>query len=158
MRRVRVRVRFTVRGMMVAVAVMSIASLLWAAWMNRRAASCRSEAEWSAHEQLRFEANRAVQLREAGLASDPSVASVLSYDAERYRQGIFWHARRERDYRRAMSRPWEPIPNYPRDPPWPAIPANLLPAGVNPKDFWITPDGRWGTRAQMRAQAHSLTE
>jgi hypothetical protein len=152
------QVRFTVRGMMVAVAVMSIASLFWAAWMNRRAAYCRSQAEWSAHEQWRFGGIRDVQLRGAGLSSDPAVASVLSYDAERYRKGIIWHARRERDFRRAMSRPWEPIPDYPRDPPWPAIPANLFPVGVNRNDFWITPDGHWGTRAQMRAQAQSSTQ
>jgi hypothetical protein len=135
MRRVRVRVRFAVRGMMVAVAVISVASLLWAAWMNRRAASCRSEAEWSAHEQLLFEANRAVQLRDAELTKDPAMASSLSYDAERYRKGIIWHALRERDFRRAMWQPWKPIPNHPRDPPWPPIPANLLPAGADPEDF-----------------------
>jgi hypothetical protein len=44
--------------MMVAVAVTSIASLLWAAWMNRRAAYCRIQAEWHAHEQWRFGKNR----------------------------------------------------------------------------------------------------
>jgi hypothetical protein len=129
------RVRFTVRGMMLAVAVMSIASLLWAAWMNRRTAYCRSQAEWSAHEQQRFRGNRDVQLRDAGRASDPAVAAVLSFDADRYRQGITWHARRERDFRRAMWRPWDPIPNYSRDPPWPAIPASLLPTGTNADDF-----------------------
>ena len=143
---------------MVAVAVMSITSLLWAAWMSHISAYCRSQAEWSAHKQWRFEGNRDFQLRDAGLASDPAVASVLGYDAERYRQGIFWHARRERDFRRAVWRPWEPIPDYPRDPPWPAVPANVFPAGVNPKDFWITPDGHWETRAQMRGQVRSSTQ
>jgi hypothetical protein len=112
------RVRFTVRGMMVAVAVMSIASLLWAAWTNRRAAYCRSQAEWSAHEQWRFGQNRDVQLRDANRVADPAIAAILRYDAERYRQGISWHARREQDFRRAMWRPWEPSPNYPREPRW----------------------------------------
>jgi hypothetical protein len=83
---------------------------------------------------------------------DPDAATVLTYDAERYRQGINWHASRERDYRRAISRPWEPTPNYLRDPPWPPIPANLYPQGADPNDFWTTSDGRWGTRAQIRDQ------
>ncbi len=148
-------VRFTVRGMMVAVAVMAIASLLGKAWMNQRAAYCRNQAEWSAHEQWRLQGNRDVQLRDAGRAKDPAVAALLGYDAERYRQGIIWRARRERDYRRAVWRPWEPIPDYPRDPPWPTIPASLFPPGVNPKDYSITPDGRWGSRAQISGQASS---
>jgi hypothetical protein len=142
------RLRFTVRGMMVAVAVMSIAFLLWSARLNRRAAYCRNEAEWSAHEQWRFGQNRDVQLRDANCAADPAIGAILRYDAERYRKGIIWHARRDRDFRRAMWRPWEPSPNYPRDPPWPPTPANLFPPGVDPNDFWFTPDGRWGTRSQ----------
>jgi hypothetical protein len=149
------RMRFTVRWMMVAVAVMSVASLFVKAWMNQRAAYCRSQAEWSAHEQWRMGMSRDVQLREAGRAKDPTVTSFLAYDAGRYRQGINWHARREQDYRRAMWRLWEPIPNAPRDPPWPAIPANLFPPGVNPKDYSITPDGRWGSRVQMSGTASS---
>ncbi len=149
------RVRFTVRRMMVAVAVMSIACLLGKAWITQRVAYCRNQPDWSAHEQWRFGMNRDVDLRDAGRAKDPAVASLLAYDAGIYRQGIISHARRERDYRRAMWRPWEPIPNYPRDPPWPGIPANLFPPGVNPKDYSITPDGRWGSRAQSSGQASS---
>lgn len=98
---------------------------------------------------------RDVYLRDVGRAKDPTVAAFLGYAAAKYRQGIIWHARRERDYRRAIWRPWEPIPDYPRDPLWPATPASLFPPGVNPKDYSITPDGRWGSRAQSSGQASS---
>jgi hypothetical protein len=143
------RLRFTVRRMMIAVALMAIASLFWSAWMNRRSAYCRRQAEWHASEQSRLGKNRDYQLNVASRTKDPALASYLSYDAERYRQGIIWHARREQDFRRASWRPWEPTPNYPREAPWPPIPANLLPAGADPNDFCISADGRWGTRAEM---------
>ena len=138
---------------MVGVAVMSIASVLWASWMNRRASYCQSQAEWHANQQSHLSKNRDYQLSVAGRTKDPALASYLRYDAERYRQGIIWHARREMDYRRAMWRLWEPSPNFARHAPWPSIPANLLPAGADPSDLWITTDGHWGTRAQISDRA-----
>jgi hypothetical protein len=147
------RVRFTVRGMMTAVALMSVASLLWAAWMNRRTAYCRSRAEWHASQRSHLGRNRDHLLSVADRTRDPALASYLMYDAERYRQGALWHERRERDFRRAMWRPWESSPNFPRDAPWRPIPASIFPAGADPDDFWITTDGRWGTKAQVNGQA-----
>jgi len=152
------RLRLTVRGMMVAVALMSIASLGWATWMNRRSSYCRRQAEWHAHEQWRLAHNMDAQLDVAGRSKDLALASFLRYDAERYRQGSIWHGRREQDFRRAMWQPWEPFPNYPRDPPWPAIPANLYPPGADPKDFWISVDGHWGTRAQILSRPLPSTQ
>jgi hypothetical protein len=147
------RAQFTLRRMMVAVAVLSIASLFWAAWMNRRAAYCRSQAEWHASKQLHLGKNREYLLTVAGRAKDPALASYLGYDAERHRLGMIWHAQRGQEYRRAAWRLWEPTPNYPADAPWPAIPPALFPPGADPNDFWITTDGRWGTRAQVNGPA-----
>src|SRR5262249_50989590 len=123
------------------------------AWMNRRAAYCHSRAEWHASQRSHLGRNRDYLLSVADRTRDPALASYLRYDAERHRQGVIWHERREGDFRRAMWRPWEPSPNFPPDAPWRPIPASIFPAGADPDDFWITTDGRWGTKAQVNGQA-----
>jgi hypothetical protein len=146
-------VRFTVRGMTIAVGLMSIACLFWAAWMNRRTAYCGGRAAWHASQRSHLGKNRDHLLSVAERTGDPALASYLRYDAERHRQGAIWHELRERDFRQAMLRPWEAIPNLPPDAPWRPIPPSMYPAGADHDDFWITTDGRWGTKAQVIGQA-----
>ena len=152
------RVRFTVRGMMLAVVILSIASLLWASWVQngvrRLAVAWRSGMPPNGCILRIPEPISTV----ANSARDPSLAPLLRYQAERYRQGAALHEQWERAFRRALWRPWEPIPDFPCHAPLAPIPRSVYPAGADPDDFRITTDGRWGTRAQILGQSTASSQ
>jgi len=87
------RVRFTIRRMMVAVAVVAIV-FAWSAWMGRRAARFRSL--WAEH------------INKVGMISSPK---PWPHEV----QGIY-HLKMGEKYRVAALRPWLPVEPDPPEP------------------------------------------
>jgi hypothetical protein len=90
------RVRFTIRRMLVAIAVVAV-YLGWSRWMERR--SERFRALWIDH------------IDKVGTISSPKPALLSPHEVQGY-----YHLKMGEKYRAAMNRPWLPVEPDPPEP------------------------------------------
>ena len=164
------RVRFTVRRMMVAVAIVAVVmgatieakrfGRLSRQYQRKAIASAREERLW--HRALRggmASEVEAQQLSAVLRAKDQDLADLWAEAASEssgavrgVREIVAHHARLRRKYEHAASRPWESVAPDPREPPLPFIwncvtlPKEPLPPGKR----WYTQEAAW-----LRARASS---
>jgi fermentation-respiration switch protein FrsA (DUF1100 family) len=117
------RVRFTVRRVMSVAVVVLLVIGIGAEVVRRRSRFLLERVRQHSAERIRLSADRDSRQRQA--AADPAMRPVFLFDAERHDRAIAWHARQEDENRRAMLRPWEPVPPTRAGPPWPPIPSEL---------------------------------
>lgn len=121
-------VRFRIRSLLILVAL--VATTLWAVEARRRWSYCRWRAECHASEVLQIREN--VRLTLALAERTPSCRWSMTHDAARRIPYVAWHAGQAARFRRAMWRPWNPLPvehpepeleDIPPEPPsWPPSP------------------------------------
>ncbi len=122
------RLRLRLWTLLIAVAVAGLAMGGWQIW--RRREHCLNEAAWHARqEQLsnegivlfaKGEASFRNLMEEARRAGETEEAEELAREVERYRAqeeleraGAGFHASKQREFLRAASRPWDPLPSDP---------------------------------------------
>ena len=118
---VRLTVRRTIALAMVPLFVLGIGAEL----IRRRTRVLQTRVAQHAAERLRLKADGDGCLHRA--AADPTMRPVHLFDAERHVRAVAWHAEREEEDRRALWRPWTPVPPDRPGPPWPPIPPELYP-------------------------------
>lgn len=119
------RVQFPVRRVMAVASLALLVTGFAAEAVRRRSRVPSDRAARHKAERVRLTAERDHRLRQA--AADHPMRPVLHFDAERHGRAAAWHAEQEAVNRRAVWRPWEPVPPQRPGPPWPPVPPELYP-------------------------------
>jgi hypothetical protein len=106
------RVRFTVRQMMVAVAVVAV--LLGVGPFRQRSATYHRKA--LEHTRLVGVSKENAKVQLAAWREHPEVRALLEASAAEYELLAAWHADLAEKFSHAASRPWETVPLDPRPP------------------------------------------
>jgi hypothetical protein len=106
------RMRFTVRRIMVAAAVVAV--LLAVAPFRQRSATYHRKA--LEHSRLVGVSRENAQVQLAAWPEHPEVRALMEASAAEFERLAVWHADLAEKYRRAASRPWEMMPLDPRPP------------------------------------------
>jgi hypothetical protein len=123
------RVRFTIRRMMAAVALAALLLGFWRMWARR--AYCLERAKWHSTQEAGFRGESDGYEWEARLrrnTGDFAEAKQLEAQGTEYRQESEHQARLKRAYEYASSHPWLPLPG--EDGSSPSSKAGLMPMGA----------------------------
>ena len=106
------RARFTIRRMMIAVALVAMLLGLWRMWVRR--AYCLQQAKWHSVQEAGFRGEsdgfewEASNMRKVG---DFAEAKRLEAQSTEYRHASENQARLKRAYEYVSSHPWSPLPS-----------------------------------------------
>jgi len=106
------RVRFTLRWIMAAVALVALLLGLWRMWVRR--AYCLQQAKWHSIQEAGFRGDSDSFQWEAGLrrkTGDFVEAKELETQSTEYRHESEHQARLKRAYEHVSSHPWLPLPS-----------------------------------------------
>ena len=106
------RMRITIRGMMVAVAVAAI--LLAVGPFRKRSATYHRKA--LEHARLVGVSRENAKVQRAAWSEHPEVRPLLEASAAEWERLAAWHADLAEKFSHAASRPWETVPLDPREP------------------------------------------